>query len=128
MIFADSSYFIGLADLKDQWHPQAVGILKKVKDKFMISDLVLSETVTSIGSRAGGKAGKRIYDYFIDNCEIVFVDDDLLWEAMEIFLKYGGKLSVADSVSIAIMKRRGIKKIISFDSDFDRVKGISRIY
>jgi predicted nucleic acid-binding protein len=47
---------------------------------------------------------------------------------MEIFLKYGGKLSVADSVSIAIMKRRGIKKIISFDSDFDRVKGISRIY
>jgi predicted nucleic acid-binding protein len=128
MIFADSSYFIGLADLKDQWHPLAVRVLKKVKENLIISDLVISETVTSIGSRAGGKAGKRIYNYFCDNCEIVFVDDDLLEEGMEIFLRYDGKLSVADSVSIAIMKRRAVKKIISFDSDFDRVKGINRIY
>jgi len=127
MIFADSSYFIGLADMKDQWHAQAVGVLKKVQDRLILSDLVISETVTSIGSRAGGKAGKRIYNFFCDNCEIVYIDDDLLEESMEIFLKYDGKLSVADSVSVAIMKKRGIKKIISFDSDFDRVKGIIRV-
>ena len=127
MIFADSSYFIGLADSKDQWHQQAVGVLNKIKDKLMISDLVISETVTSIGSRAGGKAGKRMYDFFCDNCEIVYFDDELLDEGMDIFLKYGGKLSVADSVSVATMKRKGIKKIISFDSDFDRVKGINRV-
>ncbi len=127
MIFADSSYFIGLADKRDQWHGKALGVLRKARDEMLISDLVISESVTSVGSRAGGKAGKKLYDFFIDNCEIVYVDDDLLSEGMEIFLKYDGKLSVADSVSVAIMKRRGVKRIVSFDSDFDRMKGITRV-
>jgi len=47
---------------------------------------------------------------------------------MEIFLKYDGTLSFADSVSVQIMKELKIEKIVSFDSDFDKVKEIIRIY
>ena len=68
-----------------------------------------------------------MYHYFVDNCEIVFTDDPLLSGAMEILLKYDGYLSLSDSVSVEIMRTKKIKKILSFDSDFDRVTEIQRI-
>jgi predicted nucleic acid-binding protein len=127
MIFADSSFFIGLADKRDNWHKKALKVLKKIEEQMAVTDLVISESVTSIGNRSGGKAGKRLFDFFADNCQIEYVDEDLLQEGMKIFLKFDGGLSVADSVSVAIMGQRRISKIVSFDSDFDKVKGIRRI-
>ena len=38
-----------------------------------------------------------------------------------------GILSVADSVSVALMTRDGIRQIVSFDGDFEKIKQIQRI-
>ncbi len=46
---------------------------------------------------------------------------------MSIFLHFDGKLSVSDSISVAVMKAKNTVRILSFDSDFDRVDGISRV-
>ena len=43
-------------------------------------------------------------------------------------LAYDGRLSVADCASLALMGRRGIQEIISFDKDFDRVLGMRRVH
>ena len=128
MIFVDSSFFIGLTDAKDQWHENALKVRVKIHEDMVVSDLVISESVTSIGNRSGGKAGVKLYDFFIDNCQIEYTDENLLRESMEAYIKYDGKLSVADSASIVIMKELGISKIISFDSDFDKVRGIKRVH
>ena len=127
MIFLDSSYLIALADRRDQWHRKAMKLKDKLDRKMIISDLVMSETVTVIGKRAGGKAGRKLYDFFTDSCEVVYADERLLAESMETFLKYDGKLSLADALSVVIMKRKKMAKIASFDSDFDRVRGINRV-
>lgn len=37
-------------------------------------------------------------------------------------------LSARDSLHIAVMERRGIRSILSFDADFDRWPGLKRIY
>lgn len=37
-------------------------------------------------------------------------------------------LSARDAVHIAVMERRGIRSILSFDGDFDRWPGLQRIY
>ncbi len=94
----------------------------------MVTEFVLSESVTAIGSRGGGKAGFAVYEYITDNCEVVFVDKGMLEKAINIYLKYDGTLSVADAVSVYVMNSRGITKILSFDSDFDKVDGIRRIH
>ena len=127
MVFADSSFFIGLMDKKDQWHKRSLKVLEKVTDEMVISDLIISESVTMIGYRAGGEAGSKLYNFFVDNCTVEYVNEDILQNAMVLFSKYNGKLSVADSTSVIIMKRKGIKAIISFDSDFDKVGGIARV-
>ncbi len=127
MIFADSSYFIAIADRRDQWHKRAVKISKNVDTELLVTNLVVAESVTAVGARGGGKAGLAVYEYISDNCEVVFVTRDMLEDAMDIYLKYDGTLSVADAVTVLVMKKRGIKEILSFDSDFDKVENITRI-
>jgi len=128
MIFVDSSYFIAIAREKDRWHKDALKLLDKTNDSMMISDFIISETVTLVGSLEGGKAGKIIYEYFTDNCKIYFVDDEILSKAMNSILKYDVSLSLADATSVEVMKKHRIKKILSFDSDFDKIKEIDRIH
>ena len=36
--------------------------------------------------------------------------------------------SARDAVHIAIMERHGIRRIMSFDADFDRWPGLSRVF
>lgn len=127
MIFADSSYFIAIADRRDQWHKRAVKISKNVDTELLVTNLVVAESVTVVGARGGGKAGLAVYEYISDNCEVVFVTRDMLEDAMDIYLKYDGTLSVADAVTVLVMKKRGIKEILSFNSDFDKVENITRI-
>ncbi|MBU4373317.1 MAG: PIN domain-containing protein [Euryarchaeota archaeon] len=128
MIFADSSYFIALAREKDRWHKDALKLAEKINDPLLVSDLIISESVTMVGSLEGGKAGKLLYEYFIDNCKIEFIDSEMLAKGMETFLKYDGSISLADAVSVEIMKENRIKKIISFDGDFDKVREIERLH
>jgi len=128
MILVDSSFFIAFSDRLDQWHEKAKALSPLLtKETIVISDLILAEAVSIIGRRSGGKAGERLYHYFLDNCTILFNDEHILKGAMTVFLKYDGILSVSDAVSVHIMERKKITRIVSFDSDFDKVKGIDRV-
>lgn len=128
VIAADSSYFVALADVKDRWHEDALRVRGSVPQEFFLSDFVVAEAVTIIGSRRGGKPARTMYEYFMDSCEVDFADGDLLRDGMIHHFRYDGRLSVADCVSLAIMDRRRARDIVSFDSDFDRVRGIRRVH
>ena len=128
MIFGDASYFIALSNKGDRWHADALRVGGRLRDPITVSDLIVAESVTQIGSRVGIKAGKKLFQYFLDDCRIAYVGEDLLHDAMERWQTYGGKLSVSDAVSLGIMAREGMSKILSFDSDFDGVRGIERIH
>ena len=127
VIVADASYFVALADRKDRWHRDALRVKAAVPQEFLVSDLVVAEAVTIIGDRRGGKPAQTLYEYFDDECEIVFVGEDLFREAMALHLQYDGGLSVADCVSVALMSQRGIRDIVSFDDDFDKVRSIRHL-
>lgn len=129
MIYIDSSFFVALVDTKDQWHQKAKGLISVVTDEtILISDLIIVESVSIVGKRSGGKAGEQLYNYFTDNCNIIHLDEKVIRGGMSEFLKYDGTLSVSDAVSVFIMKKKGIDRIVSFDSDFDKVDGIMRVY
>ena len=129
MIFVDSSYYIAIADARDQWHKKALELSEYIETNIsVVSSFIISEVVTEIGRRSGGKVAYNLYNYFTDNCKIIYIDRDLLSESMEIVLKYDGTLSLADAASVAIMDNMKIGEIVSFDSDFDKVDFINRIY
>lgn len=127
-MFIDSSFFIALTNKNDQWHKNIREILPQIeKEKKITSVLVLSESVTLLGSLNRGKAGFLLYQYIIDNYEIVYVDSELTDNAMQKFIQYDGTLSLADCVSLEIMELNGVNSIVSFESDFDKVKNLNRI-
>ena len=128
MIYVDASFIIALVIEKDQWHERALALLPKLKseDKY-ITEAMIIESLNLIGSCLGGKVGYSIFKYINDNFTI-YRSETLIDESMHYFLKYDGTLSLADCTAINTMKELEITEILSFDEDFDKVKGIVRIY
>jgi uncharacterized protein len=58
--------------------------------------------------------------------EVFAVEKDDVLMARDIINAHP-RLVARDAVHIAVMRRRRIKKILSFDSDFDEVAGITRL-
>ena len=127
-MFVDSSFWVALADCGDQWHERAVALRDQISDEPAVLDLVASESLTIIGSRLGGKAARELYGYFVDSCALRFLDQELLREAMERHLAFDGRLSVPDCALIEAMIRADDRVIVSFDSDFDAVRGLRRMH
>lgn len=85
------SYFVALADSKDRWHEQALGL--KVPRELVVTDLIVAESVTIVGERGGGKAGRTLYEYIVDECDVVFVDEGLPESGHGVILTYYCDLS-----------------------------------
>jgi predicted nucleic acid-binding protein len=58
--------------------------------------------------------------------EVLGVDANSIEDAKQIVLGYR-QLSARDAVHLAVMKRNGIRRILSFDSGFDRFPGVTRL-
>ena len=129
MIFLDSSFIIALADLDDQFHEKAVNILPSLGTQRVISGLVISESVTAVGTRLGAKAARDVFENLLYDSatKTIFGSKRLYERAMIIYTKYGGRLSFPDSVTVRLMYDQKIKEIVSFDSDFDRIDHLTRI-
>jgi uncharacterized protein len=127
-VFIDSSFIIALADEGDQFHRKAVEFLPKIARNRTISELVLSESVTAVGARLGSGPGKEVFENLLydPSVKVIFGNKRLYERALPLFLKYGGVLSFSDALSVRIMLDQKIAEIASFDSDFDRVEGITR--
>lgn len=114
---------------KDKNHKRAKELASRVdNEKKIMPVLMLSEAVTSIGSRKKDKEAKLLYDTLIDNFEIYYPTFNEIDAAMQCVLKYDGTLALADCLAIWVMKKREISEIVSFDDDFDKVEGIIRIH
>jgi len=129
MIFIDATYIIAIILEKDQWHDRVKDIEKKISNKNKItSDIMIIESMATIGSLKGGKVAKIMYNYIKDNYSIYETNMKTLDNGMDTLLKYDGTLSLADSIAIEIMKELKIYEIASFDEHFNNKEGIIRIY
>ncbi|MDR0911757.1 MAG: PIN domain-containing protein [Methanobrevibacter sp.] len=129
MIFIDSTFLTAYFNANDQWHEDSLRVAKLIsKKEKVISNLIISETVTNIGSLLKGKAGNMVYNHLINNYNIIYDNKIRTNNAMKIFLKHDGVLSLADSLSVSIMKEQNILEMVSFDTDFDKVNGIIRVH
>ena len=59
--------------------------------------------------------------------EVIAIDLAAVEKAKQIVLAYR-HLPARDAVHLAVMKQRGISRILSFDSGFDTVPGVTRLF
>jgi hypothetical protein len=121
-VFADTSYFIAVAQRRDQWHAHAITI-KRSSFELITSNLVINETISLLQSRGFlSQALEFLLDTRTsDDLMVVYIDAPLQSEAWDLYIRYAGAgANAVDCTSFAIMRRFHIKRAFTFDQHFKK--------
>jgi len=126
-VFVDTGIFVAVRNRKDRNHQRARELMKRaLMAEFGVihtSDYVVDEAVTTALARTRNhqiavNTGRYILDSErIEKLAISREDFNLAWSKFETVKDRF--LSFTDCTCLALMERRGIERIMSFDSHFD---------
>ena len=132
--FVDTGVFVALRNADDEHHERSVALMRRaLKGEFgrvYTSDYVIDEAVTTalVRTRRHDLA-MDVGKYIVESPRIIklWVTKDGFDAAWETFKKLKDRpMSFTDCTSLALIKGKKIKQIMSFDSGFDGL--IQRIY
>lgn len=127
-VFVDTGAWLALADESDQYHDKAAAQAKRLHDgshEFITTNLVIHETFMLLSRRISRKSAVAFLDkiYNTENVLIFHSDRMIEMKAFETIRKYTDQdFSVTDSVSFAVMKREGLKRVFTFDKHFKTMR------
>lgn len=133
MIIVDTSAWIFLfqKNSNEKNSQKAKDVFKKRREPFAVSDLIIEETHKWLVHHGHPqKLALQILHSFVTEefAKIIPIQSEDRIEATKLVEKYlDQSLSFTDAITVALMKRHKIKKVFSFDSDFDLFRGIERI-
>lgn len=133
MIIVDTSAWIYLFQKKQSGvqQRQAKEFYHSIEEPLFVTDLIIEETHKWLVHHGNPPTQcLEIAKGFINQqfAQIIPLDDadrfqSLIW--VEKYLDHN--LSYTDAITIAVMKRLGIRKIFTFDHHFDLIKGIEKV-
>lgn len=127
----DTIVWVGAKSKDDQFKVRSREIIENFLNgnikKIYITDYVLLETINFLLKKESFENANKALNMFLqsDRIEIIYADELMLQDIKKLFEEYK-VLSLTDCSIIALMKEKGIKYLFSFDSGFDKVKGIIR--
>lgn len=125
-IFVDTSAWVSLFVENDRNHEKAVSIfedLKQSKIPIYTSDYIIDESITTILGRASHSQSVIAGDSLFTSKIIsrVYVSPEYFQRSWELYKKYTDKeFSFTDVTSFTIMKDLNIRKVFSFDEEFEQ--------
>lgn len=129
----DSVVVIGMFLSNDQWHKQAMEIMKAIDSNkgssVIITDFILAEILNFLQRKGSHEIALDCLVRLEENANVTIerIDDRQFALGKDINYRQYPRLSFVDSLTIAYMKEKRIKYIYSFDSDFDGIEGIVRL-
>ena len=128
MIFLDSSYIKGLIIKKDSYKEFSNNIRPLLKSETKVINItVIVEVLNSL--KKNNYEGS-IEEIIGELCNVDIVDwmtKEDYKAAMEKFKFYNGAINFADCTILVTMQKHGINKIVTTDSDFEKINGLNRI-
>jgi len=123
-LFVDTSAWVAVTDSSDQFHAPAAAFYRQAfagYDRLVTTSLVLAETYALL--RRGLAAGQVLYwlDGLLGSArvEVAHTDRGLIDRARSMLARYEDQsFSLADAVSFAVMRERGIREAFAFDQHF----------
>jgi uncharacterized protein len=123
VIFVDSSFWIALADERDERHEQATAVLREHSDSSLVTtNHVVGETWTFLRKRHGHRIALR----FLDSIEgaarlrVVATPSEVEDEAWRWLRRHDERVySFVDATSFALMRSLRIREALAFDGDFE---------
>src|ERR671914_1564235 len=129
--FLDTNIFLRHLLQDDPLHsPKASAFLKRIEEgevKVRTADTVIFETVFTL-QRSYGKEKAAIRDTFLPLLELPGIVLPNKRRYRKVFSLYVEKnLPFADAYHAVLMEQLNLTEIVTFDTDFDRITGISRV-
>ena len=126
MIFVDTTFLIALLIKTDPLHEKALKIGGTIHEKKVINNTVLNETLNAFTGK-GGKAGKELYQVILEMFDIIYLDEKDYENAIDIYLNFNSSINYSDCTILSTMIENKINRIVTFDSDFNKINGIDVI-
>jgi uncharacterized protein len=121
VIFLDTSAIYALADIADPNHRRARECLRGILESgetLLTHNYILVESMALLQKRLGVTAAVR-FARDAKAFATVWVDESIHDEAVERLEGTGARgVSLVDAVSFVVMRKRGIRIALAFDSDF----------
>lgn len=136
----DTSFVIGLLDERDIWHVPASQVYAEIlarSAQIMVFDCVLAESVSTSARRVHEKRCTVDWKSLFERVRVKFPTKSISWLYPEVPAVYdqvvmlveqtAGELNFNDALIALACQQRGIKFLVSFDADFDRIEWLKRI-
>ncbi len=128
MIFLDSTYLIGLILKNDSLYYKSHLLKPYLGDENkIINNTVFNEVLNSVTSNNSHYDLNHIKKLLL-SFNIDFLTSDDYLDSFDIFEYYNFSVNFSDCTILNTMQNYNINQIASFDSDFDKIKGVKRIY
>ena len=129
MIFLDSTYLIGLMIDNDDYHEKAHQLRPVIdRERKLINNTVLVEVLNSLKKNNHKLELDEIMDALLGLDKVVFLTDDDYDESLKLFKYYNLSVNYSVCTILKTMMDNNVSVVVSFDSDFDKINGIRRIY
>lgn len=127
--YVDANIFIS-ATVNSEETKNAKSLLENAfynGDELYTSYLTLDEVMWKVKRYLGAKDSFEAAEALLDMPNLSFIEVDAKIMSLAISLAKAHSLDPRDAIHAASMKKRGLKFVISKDSDFDKIAGIKRL-
>ena len=118
MIVIDSSFLVSFYHSGDSNHAKAIALAREASsEEKVLSDIILLETLTVLGSRAGMECAKKALVELVSNASIrmfYFSEDERMEIINEFMAQAKCRLSTAD-ISVIYLAQKSGSAILAFD-------------
>lgn len=121
--FADTSYYLALANRKDENHARAMDEADRLPDLMVATAWVLTEVADALASPPNRPAFLRLLDMLRSDpaVEIIPADSELFDAGADFYARRPDKgWSLTDCMSFIVMGRRGIVDALTADHHFEQ--------
>jgi predicted nucleic acid-binding protein len=138
-ILIDTNAFVSLIDSSDKWHNRTNQIINNLdkNSTIILLDIVINETINVLSKRLEEKGKSDLFPLLIEKIENDYPEERIYWtgdlnkiyyhKIINLLKTKKGILNFNDSFIVLYMQENHIKKIISFDKDFDEIDKIERL-
>ena len=127
MIFLDSTYLIGVILKNDSYTTKSLKLKPVLKnEKKIINNTVLNEVLNSLTAINSNYDVDELIDLLL-SFKIDFLTPEDYADSVASYKYYNHAINFSDCTILNSMIKNNVNTIVSFDSDFDKIKGIHRI-
>jgi len=129
LYFIDANIFLEI-ELEDEKKEECKKFFQRIidgKEKSLTSDFILYSILLELIKKSTIKRAKEFLIFLeeIKNIEIFHPSSEIISQALDTMKRYG--VDFDDALVVSIMAEAKIRKLVSFDKDFDKIKEIERI-